>query len=63
MVKEPWPSISSLTLDMPAYCRVVVALTSPRVPYTWSMGATRVGRTEGWFMLTVMVVVHMESLD
>lgn len=41
MVKEPLPSISSLSLDMSAYCCVVVAFTSPSVPYTWSMGATR----------------------
>lgn len=44
-VKEPWPSIFSLIPDLSVYSWVVRALTSSRVPYTWSMGATT-GRTD-----------------
>lgn len=49
MVKDPLPSISSLSLDMSEYCWVDVAFTSPSVPYTWSMGAT--GRETDWLTL------------
>lgn len=51
-VKEPLPSIFSLIPDLSVYSWVVRALTSCRVPYTWSMGAT-VGSREKLRMLCV----------
>lgn len=51
-VKEPLPSIFSLMPDLSVYSWVVRALTSSRVPYTWSMGAT-VGSREKRRMLCV----------
>lgn len=40
-VKDPDPSISGLSLEMSAYFWVEVAFTRPKVPYTWSIGATK----------------------
>lgn len=40
IVKEPLPSSSSLIPAILESCCMVVACTSPSVPYTWSMGAT-----------------------
>lgn len=40
-VKDPDPSISGLSLEMSAYLWVEVAFTTPKVPYTLSIGATK----------------------
>lgn len=65
-VKEPLPSIFSLIPDLSVYSWVVRALTSSRVPYTWSMGATT-GSTDKGRMLCVhcqesqtVVITHAE---
>lgn len=39
-VYDPAPSISGLSLEISEYLWVEVAFTRPKVPYTWSMGAT-----------------------
>lgn len=39
-VYDPDPSISGLSLEMSEYFWVEVAFTRPKVPYTWSIGAT-----------------------